>query len=166
MQNNRDTLIAWLKDAHAMETGLIPVLENHAKDARNNPDAASRITQHMEETRRHAGMVEGCLKQLGADTSGTKTIVGRITGWIHSISSGASSDEGVKNCLMDYAAEHFEIASYRAIIEAANECGEPEIVRVCEQILRDEVAMAQWLEDQEPVMVREYLAKEAARERV
>ena len=77
MKSDCDVLIAWLRDAHAMETGLIPVLENHAKDAQSNPDASARIQQHIAETRRHAQLVEGCLKSLGSDTSGTKDILGK-----------------------------------------------------------------------------------------
>jgi ferritin-like metal-binding protein YciE len=159
---HRETLVSWLKDAHAMESGLIPVLQNHAKDARNNPDAAARINQHLEETRRHAQLLETCIRNLGESPSGTKDVMGKITGWLHGISSGASKDENVKNAIMDYAAEHFEIASYKALIEAANIVGEPEVARVCGQILRDEEDMARWLEDQMPIMIREFINKQAA----
>ena len=77
---HRETLIAWLKDAHAMETGLIPVLQNHAKDARDNPDASSRITQHIQETRRHADLLSDCIRRLGEKPSGAKDLAGRVTG--------------------------------------------------------------------------------------
>lgn len=162
---NREVLIAWLKDAHAMETGLIPVLQNHAGDAKTDPNAAARINQHVEETRRHAQMVEDCIQRLGDSVSGTKEAMGRVAGWFKSISSGAARDENVKNALMDYGAEHFEIACYRALVEAANLAGEPDVARVCEQILRDEEDMARWLEDQLPMMVRDHMAREAAAQR-
>src|SRR5690606_15086608 len=87
---NREVLIAWLKDAHAMETGLIPVLQNHAGDAKTDPNAAARINQHVEETRRHAQMVEDCIQRLGDSVSGTKEAMGRVAGWFKSISSGAA----------------------------------------------------------------------------
>lgn len=160
MATQRDTLISWLKDAHAMESGLIPILKNHAKDAKDNPEAASRINQHLEETKRHERLVSDCLQRLGADASGTKDVMGKITGWLHGISSGASGDENVKNGLMDYSVEHFEIACYRAIVDAANQVGAPEVGRICEQIIRDEENMAQWLEEHLPMMVREYLVKQ------
>jgi ferritin-like metal-binding protein YciE len=37
----KETLIAWLNDAYAMEQALIPVLENHAEDAKDFPDVAA-----------------------------------------------------------------------------------------------------------------------------
>ena len=33
-----EQLIAWLNNAYSMEKALIPVLENHAKDAENYPN--------------------------------------------------------------------------------------------------------------------------------
>jgi ferritin-like metal-binding protein YciE len=45
-----------------------------------------------------------------------------------------------------YSMEHFEIACYRSLIAAADEAGRPEIVKICEEILREEEAMARWLE--------------------
>src|SRR5438046_10383912 len=98
---HRETLIAWLKDAHAMETGLIPVLQNHAKDARDNPDASSRITQHIQETRRHADLLSDCIRRLGEKPSGAKDLAGRVTGWIHTVTTAAARDETIKNALAD-----------------------------------------------------------------
>ena len=47
----KDLLVSWLNDAYAMEQALIPVLQNHAKDAENDmPAAADRLRRHIEET--------------------------------------------------------------------------------------------------------------------
>ena len=35
---HKEQLIAWLNDAYAMENSMIPVLKNHAKDAKDYPD--------------------------------------------------------------------------------------------------------------------------------
>lgn len=34
--SHKELLVAWLNDAYAMEKGLVPILENHAKDAENH----------------------------------------------------------------------------------------------------------------------------------
>ena len=83
--------------------------------------------------------------------------MGAVSGFFQGRSTGASPDELVKNGLSDYAAEHFEIASYRALITAARLLGENQVVQVCESILRDEQEMANWLEQTLPTIVQEYL---------
>ncbi|MGQ0562682.1 MAG: ferritin-like domain-containing protein [Gemmatimonadota bacterium] len=155
MAHDREVLIAWLNDAHAMEQAQVPVLENHARDAQAIPDIRARDQQHAEETRRHADLVRGCLEQLGERPSTAKSLLGSMIGNVQSVATGAFQDELVKNFLMDYASENLEIASYNALITAARDLGEENIARTCEQILRDEEAMADWLETNLPRAVRE-----------
>lgn len=154
MAQDREVLIAWLNDAHAMEQAQIPVLQNHAKDADAFPEIRARDEQHIEETGRHADLVRGCLERLGESPSATKSALGTMMGNAQSVMTGPFRDELVKNFLMDYAAENLEIASYNAIITAARDMGEEDIARTCEQILRDEEAMAGWLEENLPTAVR------------
>jgi ferritin-like metal-binding protein YciE len=80
-----------------------------------------------------------------------------MMGNVQSVMTGPFQDELVKNFLMDYAAENLEIASYNAIITAARDLGEEEVARTCEQILREEQAMAGWLQENLPTAVRETL---------
>lgn len=154
-EEHRKVLLSWLNDAYSMEKGLIPVLENHAKDAKNHPQIQSRIQQHVEETRRHADLVQGAIDRLGGDVSAIKSGVGSLMGTLQSMATGPFKDELVKNAISDFAAEHFEIASYRALIAAAQDIGDMETVRVCQEILRDEEQMAQWLDQNLPMVVRQ-----------
>lgn len=160
--DQRDTLIGWLNDAHALEKSLEPVLENHAKDAANHPEMAQRIQQHLQETRRHADLVRGCVERLGGSTSTVKNTLGKVTGFFQGLSTEPARDELVKNALSDYAAEHFEIASYRALIAGARALGETEVARVCEEILQDEERMARFLEQNLPMVVQQYLNADVA----
>ncbi len=158
----RETLIGWLNDAYAMEKGLVQVLENHANDVKDRPEMYRRIAQHLEETKMHAERVRDCVKRLGGDVSTVKTAMGAVSGFFQGRSTGASPDELVKNALADYASEHLEIASYRALIVAARALGEQQIVQVCEGILREEEDMARWLEQGLPTVVQEYLGQTAS----
>ena len=163
MKDSRETLISWLNDAHAMEKGLVQVLENHANDVKDhNPEAYRKIVEHLEKTKLHADRVEQCVARLGGSTSSVKTAMGTIAGFFQGRSTGAAPDELVKNALADYASEHFEIACYRALIAGARSLGLNEIAQVCEEILRDEEDMARWLESQIPMLVNEYLGQTAA----
>jgi ferritin-like metal-binding protein YciE len=107
-------------------------------------------------------MVEQCIARLGGSTSTLKTALGTVSGFFQGRSTGAAPDELVKNALSDYAAEHFEIACYRALIVAARALGINDVVQICEQILRDEEDMARWLESHLPTTVQEYLGSEVA----
>lgn len=155
---NNDLMVAWLRDAYAMEKALVPVLENHAKDAERHPEVKARLEQHAQETRRHADRVEECLRQLGQEPSTFKNTISKVLGTIQSVATGAFKDDEVKNALQDFATENFEIACYRALIEGAQAMQRPEIVQTCQQILKEEEAMAQFLEQSLPTTVHDALA--------
>jgi ferritin-like metal-binding protein YciE len=158
-KDNAGFLTAWLKDAYGMEKALIPVLENHAKDAKDHPQLQARIQQHRDATQQHADMVQQCLERFGENPSSVKSAIGSLFGSVQSVGTGAAEDELVKNGLQDFAAENFEIASYKALIAAAQQIGANDVVRVCESILRDEEDMARFLEQNLPTVVQEAMSR-------
>jgi ferritin-like metal-binding protein YciE len=162
MKDQKETLLSWLNDAYSMEKGQVQVLENHVKDAQDKPEIHRKLAEHLELTRRHADMVEQCVARLGGSTSSVKTAMGTVAGFFQGRSTGAAPDELVKNALADYAAEHFEIACYRALITGARALGASDVAQVCEQILREEEDMARWLESRLPMVVQQYLGTEVA----
>jgi ferritin-like metal-binding protein YciE len=68
----------------------------------------------------------------------------------------------LKNAIATYAFEHFEIGNYRALIATAEQAGETRAVAVLQENLREEEAMARWLEEQLPELTRQYLQLDAA----
>jgi ferritin-like metal-binding protein YciE len=152
-------LTAWLKDAYGMEKALIPVLENHAKDAQEHPQLHAKIQQHVNATQHHADLVQQCLDRFGESPSSVKSALGSLFGGMQSVSTGAAEDELVKNGLQDFAAENFEIACYKALIAAAQQVGANDVVQVCETILRDEEDMAPFLEQNLPTVVHEAMSR-------
>lgn len=151
----QDLLLAWLNDAYGMENTLIQTLQNHARDAKNYPQMQVKLDQHLAQTRRHAEMVKSCIERLGGRTNPLKTSLGVAMGKVQGLSTGAAADEVVKDGLADFAAENFEIASYTALIAAAEQLGDRETVATCNQILREEQEMARWLEQNLPATTRE-----------
>jgi ferritin-like metal-binding protein YciE len=156
METN-DQIIAWLRDAHAMETSLEQILTRHAAAAAEHPEVQARLQQHREETRQHAEVVEECLQSLGSSPSLAKSAAGGFMGALQGMATGVFRDEVVKNALADYGLEHLEIACYSSLIAAADEAGLAHIARSCSEILRSETEMAHWLEDQIPVLTRAFL---------
>ena len=160
--SHRDVLLSWLNDAYAMENALVPILQNHAKDAKDYPTVQMRMQEHVQETLRHADLVKGCIERLGESPSTTKSLLGSLLGMGQAPVTGVFGDELVKNVIIDFATEHFEIACYEALIAAAQECGEPECLRVCQQILKEERDMAEWLHQQLPTAAQNYCRQAAA----
>lgn len=158
----KEQLISWLNDAYAMEQGLIPVLENHAKDAeREIPHVADRLQQHISETRRHAERLEQCLRELGSKPSAMKSTMASLFGSVQGVSTGLFKDEPIKNVLSDYSAEQFEVAAYKALVAAASDMGEQGVVRACEENRREDELMARWLDEHIPTVVIHTLHKTA-----
>lgn len=98
--------------------------------------------QHLAETLEHADRVKRCIARLGSEPSTVKSVFGTIFGTMQAPMTGLAKDEVVKNCLVDHAAEQFEVASYAALIAAANEIGDTETAEICEQNRREDEAMA------------------------
>lgn len=160
--NPNDLLVAWLNDAYGMENALVQILEHQVKDAQELPEVQSRIQLHLEQTRQHAEMVKSCVERLGGSTSSLKSGLASLFGQMQALSTGAAQDEMVKNALADFAAENFEVASYTALITAAQEIGDMQTVTVCQQILQQDQEMAQWLAQNLPNLVRDTMRTMAA----
>lgn len=157
--SSRELVISWLNDAYAMERALEETLERHAKDAESSPEVRARIERHIEETRQQAETVRGCIESLNGSVSGAKSMLANMFGVAQGMANKPAGDTMVKNALADYAAEHFEIASYRGLIEAARQIGEEEIATKLTGILRQEEDMARFLEEKLPVAIREALVE-------
>ena len=162
MAVSRENLTAWLRDAYAMENQAIEILEKQVSRLEHYPELRAKVRSHLEESHRQAERVERCLHQLGTDTSGLKTALGKMVGTAQQLSGLFASDEVLKTSIADYAFEHYEIASYKTLIAAAGEAGEHEVARTLEENLREEEAMASWLAQHLPEVTRQYLHREAA----
>jgi len=157
--DQKDKYLQWLNDAYSMEIGLVPVLENHAGDLDSNQMDSSHLRRHIDETKHHAELVKGCIGRNGGDVSKIKAGLAKAGGALHSVSTGAFSDELIKNALGDYSAEHLEIASYISLISAAETCGDMETAATCRTILQEEIRMAEYLRDSIPALTNSMLAK-------
>ena len=75
-----------------------------------------------------------------------------------------ASDEVIKNTFANYAFEHYEIAAYKGLLVVADSAGQQASASVLQQSLKEEQAMAQWIEDHlKPTMLR-YIERYAAGE--
>jgi ferritin-like metal-binding protein YciE len=161
MTTARENLISWLRDAHAMEGQAITLLETQLERLEHYPEAKPRLQQHLQQTRDQVAAVERCLGKLGADPSTFKDSAMKLSATMQGMMSAMSTDEVLKHALASSAFEQFEASSYRSLVAAAEQAGESEIARTCEQLMKEEQDMAKWMWDQIPHLTKQYLAREA-----
>lgn len=155
------TLLDWLRDAHAMEKHAESMLQTTASRLEHYPELRKQIERHIEQTRHQAERLRGCIERLGDDTSTFKDTTARLLGMGQALTGLFASDEVVKAAAASYAFEQMEIAAYRVLITAAEQAGDPTTKEVCQEILAEEQAMAQWLDDNLPGITRTFLARAA-----
>jgi ferritin-like metal-binding protein YciE len=150
--NNKqeETLVTWLNDAYAMEQSLIETMERQVGQMKDMPDAQMKIQQHIELTKDQAQRVKDCIEQLGGEVSHAKSALGNMMGTLPGMSTGPAKDRAIKTALMNFAAENFEIASYRTLAAAARQLGHQDIATTCEAIMHEEEQMALWVHQQLP----------------
>ena len=71
--DQKEMVATWLKDAYAMENGIVQVLEKQVDMTAEHPEIQSGIQRHLEATRGHADTVRQCLEQLGENPSALKS---------------------------------------------------------------------------------------------
>ncbi|WP_035374848.1 ferritin-like domain-containing protein [Pseudoduganella violaceinigra] len=157
----REHLTDWLRDAHAMEQQAEAMLKAMAQRLEHYPDLHSRVVEHLGETRWQREQLEGCLTRLGSSPSTVKDITGKLMAFGESVVAMMASDEVVKGAMAGYVFEHMEIASYTVLIKAADTAGDLQTKGVCEQIIKQEAAMAEWLLQHLPATTSNFLSRSA-----
>lgn len=161
MAELKENLLDWLRDAHAMEQQAETMLKGQASRIEHYPVLKARIEEHIQETIGQRELLEGCIKRLGGSPSTLKDVMGKMAAFGQAVGGMTASDEIVKGAMAGYVFEHFEIASYTALIAAAKTAGDAETARVCEEILVQEEAMADWLAAHLPEVTEEFMVRDA-----
>lgn len=157
MTDARDHLIDWLRDAHAMEQQAEQMLSAQKSRLENYPKLRTRIEKHIEETQGQKALLERTLTRLGSEPSTLKDIGGKLMAFGQAVGGMTVSDEVVKGAMAGYVFENVEIAAYRVLIAAAKAAGDVETQKACEEILPQEIAMADWLKEHLPELTQAFL---------
>ena len=155
----REDVIDWLSDAYAMERGLQVMLRKQAENDEAHPAIRERARIHLDETKEHARRLERCLELLGSSASSVKSATGQTIEMGKGLMSKMARDERVKDFLAAYGAEYFEVACYKSLIAGARLARETEIVPLLESNLREDRAMAEWLDANVEVVTADYLVQ-------
>ncbi|VEF11408.1 Domain of uncharacterised function (DUF892) [Pseudomonas fluorescens] len=161
MATPQENLLDWLRDAHAMEQQAEQMLKAQSKRLEHYPQLKARIDQHIEETLDQQKLIDECLQRLGGEASTMKDLGGKLMAFGQAVGGSMMSDEVIKGAMSGYVFENMEIASYTVLIAAAQAAGDTQTQKVCEKILPQEVAMADWLLKHLPQLTEAFLVRSA-----
>jgi ferritin-like metal-binding protein YciE len=162
MASNGETLLEWLRDAHALERRGEHALRNQTERIVNYPDVRTRVKRNLYETLEQKRLLEGCIVRLGGRPSRAKVAMGKAIAFGQSAVCALRPDEIVKTAISNYAFKNMEIAMYMSVISAAEAAGDKETLRVGEQILSEEQAMARCMLQHLDELTEEFLSRDAA----
>jgi ferritin-like metal-binding protein YciE len=137
-----EQLRKYLADAHAIEEQAAALLERGPKLA-GDPKLADIYAQHLDETRRHAQLVEQRLDALGGDASSLKDAAMRLGALNWGAFFQGHPDTPGKLAAFARAFEYLEIGGYEQLKRVATRAGDEETARVADEILAEERQAAQ-----------------------
>jgi ferritin-like metal-binding protein YciE len=157
-----DEFIAWLRDAHSMETATIGNIKRILPHLAEFPDLAERYRVHIDESKEQAQRLEDALARFDAGPSTVKETAMRGLGVAESFVTQFTSDQPLKDCLAAYAYEQFECASYRSLIAGAKSLGENKMAASFQKSLEEEEDMASAIAENIPRLTEYYLPRSSA----
>jgi UDP-glucose 4-epimerase len=131
------TLLAYLRDVHALEGQAVKLLEAGAERV-DDEYLELAFRDHLAETERHLARVEGLLEERGAGPSLVKDTMLKAGGLGLSAFFGAQPDSTTKLAGFAFAFEHLEVAAYELLQRVAARTGDEGVVATAEEILADE----------------------------
>ncbi len=157
-----DILITNLRNAHALEKQVIAVLEPQLDLIEGLPDLHARVAQHIEETEEQVRRLQTALESCGSAPSMMKDTFLSVMGRGQSSVQGLSDDGVIKAVIADMMTEHLEIATYRSLMVVAEMAGRADLCLNLELSLSEEVAMADWFNQNLEQLTRRFVELEAA----
>jgi ferritin-like metal-binding protein YciE len=158
----RDIFIDGLRNAHAMETQARELMERQSERLTDYPEVKNRVQMHLKETEGQMKRLEQCLSSLGESTSTMKDTAQSFMGNMMALGHSMAGDEILKNTFANNAFEHFEIAAYKSLLALCGPAGAETAKSLLEQSLKEEEAMAAWVDQNVANVTLAYLNKERA----
>ena len=134
-------LVKYLGDAHALEAQAIQLLQVGPRIA-GDPATAKVYSDHLEESRSHASIVEARLADHGESASKLKDAALRLGALNWGGFFKAQPDTPGKLAAFAFAYEHLEIGGYELLLRVAQRAGDTKTVQIAEEILMQERSAA------------------------
>jgi ferritin-like metal-binding protein YciE len=156
----RDIFVTGLRNAHAMETQARELMERQSERLTDYPDVQVRMKAHLQETEGQLKRLDECLSSLGETTSTIKDTTQSFMGNMMAMAHSVAGDEILKNTFANNAFENFEIAAYKSLLTLCEPAGAESVRALLEQSLKEEEAMATWVDQNVSKVTLAFLNKE------
>lgn len=125
----------------------------------SSPQLKAMIQDHMQQTQQQIANIEQIYRQLGSQPQRVKcdAAVGLVTEGQKGMQE-SQANPAVRDCVIAGAAakvEHYEIASYRGLITAAEGMSQTQIAALLRQNLQQEEQTAQMVEQSTPMLLEQ-----------
>jgi len=154
----RTIFVTGLQNVHAVEQQALALIDRQLDRLVRYPEIADRLRLHRGETEEQIRRLDDILSSLGAHPSTLKDMALSFMGNLAAMGHVVAPDEVLKNQFVNAAFESYEIASYTSLIALAEAGAFPSAAAVLGETLREEVAMAAWVQDSLPELTRKYAA--------
>lgn len=144
---SHDLFITGLKNADAMENQALSIMKPQASRIENYPDVEAQLKRHITETEGQIARIEAILDRLDEDKSSLKDLALSLAGTFAAVGHTVAPDEILKNSMANFAFENFEVAAYKSLIAPAEASSNMWAIDDLETNLNEELAMADWLDE-------------------
>jgi ferritin-like metal-binding protein YciE len=162
MRHDNDTALeiylTGLRNAHALEHQAMGIMKRQIERLENYPDLLKQLKSHLKETEVQAERLVTILREFDESTSTVKDIGGHMMGSMAALTHAFADDEILKNTMANYAFENFEIAAYKSLIALADATQQGPHIKLLEQSLGEEIAMAGWIDENIEKVTLKFLA--------
>ncbi|ABC93952.1 hypothetical conserved protein (plasmid) [Rhizobium etli CFN 42] len=160
----RDVFVVGLRNAHAMENQALSIMKPQLKRIDNYPEVAAKLDQHIRETEGQINRLEEILDGLNEDKSTLKDLALSFTGSMAALGHTVAGDEILKNAFANFAFEHYEAAAYKSLLAVSEAGGYGAAMTGLQANLAEELAMAEWINDNLAALTKKFLSLREAGE--
>jgi ferritin-like metal-binding protein YciE len=146
-----------------METQARELMERQSERLSDYPEVQARLKAHLRETEGQLKRLEQCLSDLGETESTIKDTAQSFMGNMMAMAHTVASDEILKNTFANNAFENFEIAAYKSLLTLCGPARADSAKPLLEQSLKEEEAMASWVDQNVAKVTLAYLSREQQR---
>ena len=143
----RSAFILGLKNSHAAARECRTMIEAQAKRLDSYPDLKERLEQHIVEKDRQLERLERILEAVGESPSALKDTAASIMASAGNVVNAAAGDEVLKGSMGLLAMAKFEGAGYETLLLFGEAAGANGALRLLQQCLSEERAMASFVEE-------------------
>lgn len=143
----RKIYVTGLRNAHAMEAQAIELLERQSGDWKTTRKWLPACSSTSRKTQSQQRRLEDALSSLSETWSSIKDAGMAALGNLMALGHAPAPDEVIKNSFANYAFEHYEMAAYKGLITLAEATWHTGALSGLQQSLREEEAMARWIDE-------------------